>query len=381
MGLNFVERLVLKHYWSITMKNFKRWVPLIAVTFLALHTLAHDLGYHTADATLTTISGVIPIEDQSPVPAADLADAIGKLTAAVAALAGVGMKVKSILDAIKQAGDPPQPGTTVSLTSEGETVGEAVVTKMNPPKAMIQNQRSGKYLVGHAWRPSVLFASFLLSLAQPARAGDFNVFTYLTQHASVATGALVVDGQTHKVAELRFVDDFKITDKVRGAARVGLFSLTRAGESAPSPRVPTSLEEVKAYSDGEVWLSVYRELKPGISIECIGGLTFKMTSITGTVGDPLDGTKAAGACGPRLSHLDYHVSVLGGHYGPVAESGKLMGFVPNVLIHAYLPMKFLGSNTAFTPDIALGATKAAVSDPDQRRTISKSIRLLISTRF
>lgn len=254
---------------------------------------------------------------------------------------------------------------------------------------------AGALRVGQNWfkhspnapRPSkddiaAMMIAFVLILPSPALAQDFNVFKYLTQHASVATGALIADGEAYKVVELRFVDDFRIADKWRGAARVGLFSLTRSGEQAPPPpTIPTTLDEIKAYSDGELWVSVRREIRQGIALECLGGFTFKMISITGSVGDPLDGTKLAGACGPRFSQGEYSISVLGGHYGPVADEGKLLGFVPNILIHGYLPMKFLGASTAFTPDLAFGAIPADAKDPDQRRTVSKSLRLLISTRF
>lgn len=217
-----------------------------------------------------------------------------------------------------------------------------------------------------------LFGSF-------AHADD--VWAYVQKHASFVGGVVIVDDQKEKLVELRIVDDFPITDQVRGTFRLGLFSITRAGETAPAGNsIPTSLEAVKAYSDGEAWLSVYHDFKPGIGIECTGGVAFKMASVTGQVGDPLDGTKFAAACGPRLSKSGYQVSVLGGHFGPVSAGGKLAGPVPSVLIHAYIPLTFLGKNTAFVPDLAFGATPDPL-DPSAARTITRTMRLGIATRF
>lgn len=234
-------------------------------------------------------------------------------------------------------------------------------------------------------KKAIVVASMLfLALATPALAQDkeFNLFDYLRSHAYVSGGPLVLDGENHTVYEVRLVDDFQISADFRGAARVSLFSLTRAGEQAPPPKIPTTLKEAsEAYSDGEVWLSVYRVIKPWLAVECIGGLTFKMASISGSKGDPLDGTKAAFGCGPRFSYRRNHVSLIPSHYGPVADKGKLLGPAPSLLVHAHIPLTFLGKNTAFTPDLAFGATAPAPSDPDKRRNITKALRLLVSARF
>lgn len=218
----------------------------------------------------------------------------------------------------------------------------------------------------------------LIALAQVAAGED--LLAYVQKHASFVGGVVVVDDQKEKLVELRIVDDFAISGKIRGSVRVGLFSITRAGDQAPQATIPTSLEQVKAYSDGEAWLAVYREIRPGFAVECLGGVAVKMASVTGQVGDPLDGTKFAGACGGRFSRDKHHVSVLAGHFGPVSAGGKLAGPVPSILIHAYLPLGFLGKSTAFVPDLAFGATPDPI-DPRAARTITRTLRLGIATRF
>lgn len=215
--------------------------------------------------------------------------------------------------------------------------------------------------------------AFIAALFAPSAVHAGDLFEYLRSHGSFVGGVAVVDDQKEKIVELRLVEDFPLGKTFRGAARVSLFSIQRAGEQTPTPRIPTSIEEVKAYSDGEVWLSVYRPFNENVAIECLGGITFKMISITGQIGDPLDGTKFAGACGPRLSKNGYRVSVLAGHFGPVTEAKKLAGFVPAVLVHGYIPLAFLGDSTAFVPDLAFGR----LAD----HTLSRTIRLAIATRF
>lgn len=223
-------------------------------------------------------------------------------------------------------------------------------------------------------------AIFTLLFAARSQAQD-DVWSYLQKHASFVGGVVIVDDQKEKLVELRIADDFAISGKFRGAARLSLFSITRAGDIAPQANViPTSIEQVKAYSDGEAWLSVYREVTPGLAIECLGGITVKMVSVTGQVGDPLDGTKFAAACGPRLEKNGYQLSILGGHFGPVSAGGKLAGPVPSILIHGYFPLAFLGKSTAFVPDLAFGATPDPL-DPNSARTITRTLRLGIATRF
>ena len=225
----------------------------------------------------------------------------------------------------------------------------------------------------------LLAAAILTIFATSTQAQD-DLWGYVQKHASFVGGVVVVDDQKEKLVELRIVDDFEISGKFRGAFRLGLFSITRAGENAPSATIPTSIEDVKAYSDGEGWLSVYRDFNANIALECTAGVTFKMVSVTGQVGDPLDGTKFAAACGPRVSYAGNQVSILGGHFGPVSAGGKLAGPVPSVLIHAYIPLTFLGKNTAFVPDLAFGATPDPL-DPSAARTITRTMRLGIATRF
>lgn len=226
--------------------------------------------------------------------------------------------------------------------------------------------------------PRATGAQLVLLALLPGASAQADVFDYLNKHKAAGYGPLTVDGETRPVIELRFFDDFQLVPKWRAGVRFSLFTLARAGETAP-PRVPASIDELsRTYSDGEVWVSVRREIRQGLAFECLSGLTFKMVSITGSVGDPLDGTKAAAACGLRLSRGEFYVSTLGGHYGPVADTRRVLGFVPNVLVHGNAPLSRVLKNTAFAPDIALGATVDPVT---KRRKLTRSIRLLLVTSF
>ncbi len=215
----------------------------------------------------------------------------------------------------------------------------------------------------------------------PAKS-EFDLAKYLTEHAYFTGGTLMTEGQKSTVYELRFVDDFPIAESVRGVARVSLFTLQRQGEPAPAlpGGLPANLSEAAVYSDGEVWFAAYRSFNANFALECATGVTFKMTSLSGTVGDPLDGTKFGAGCGPRFSHAGNHISFLAGHYGPVAVGGKLLGFAPNLFVTAYVPLTFLGANTAFTPDFAFGKLDGASPD-SAAGNVKSTMRLLVSTRF
>lgn len=200
---------------------------------------------------------------------------------------------------------------------------------------------------------------------------------YLQNHLSIVGGMVIADDQLEKLIEIRIVDDFPVAEKFRGVVRASAFSINRAGLSIPDPKIPLSVQDLKAYSDGEVWAALYRPLNEFFSAECLGGVTFKMISITGTVGNPYDGTKIAGACGFRFnsSNRKVNIFVLGGHYGPVAtEQGTFAGFIPNVIIHAYIPLDFLGSHMSFVPDLAFGRNSIT-------GVVTRSIRLGIATDF
>jgi hypothetical protein len=215
-------------------------------------------------------------------------------------------------------------------------------------------------------------------LPAPARAEE-PLFQWLKQHGSITSGTLIVDKAKHTLVEIRFVDDFEIKGSLRGVARVALFSLARDGQPQVTAGIPTSLEDVKAYSDGELWFGLYKQLHPNVAIECLGGVQVKMPALFGNTDDPLDGTKLAGGCGPRFRHGNAHASVLLGHYGSVLDGERLAGFAPSVLIHAYIPMPFLGSNWALAPDLAFGG---APPEPGQEhRRITRSLRLVVSKSF
>lgn len=223
----------------------------------------------------------------------------------------------------------------------------------------------------------------MLSFAPAANAQD--LWNYLKTHSSLVGGAVVVDDQKEQLVEFRVTDTFDVVEKVKADVRVGLFSINRAGETKPVnlSEIPSTLEQVKAYSDGEVWVSAYRPFTPTLAAVCIGGVTFKMISVIGTVGDPLEGTKVAGGCGVRFTGTNNGVvvDVVGGHYGPVSENDHIAGFIPNLIINGHIPLRFIGKNTAFVPDLAFGAKKPLITDPDQRRIFTRTLRLGIETRF
>ena len=222
-------------------------------------------------------------------------------------------------------------------------------------------------------KAKLFVVALLLSVVFAPTVYSQHIASYLQKHAAFVGGVVIVDAQKEKLVELRVTDDFPAVEKVRISLRASLFSITRAGETIPDPRIPLTLEQAKAYSDGEGWISLYRPVTPNVAVECTAGVTFKMISITGQVGDPLDGTKLAGACGVRASEGDYNVSVLAGHFGPVVEDAHVAGFVPSVLIRAHIPLRFLGKTSSFVPDLAFGK--------QSNGEFSRSLRLGIATRF
>jgi len=75
------------------MKKFQRFVPLIAVVYIAALTIARAFGADSIADGLSSVGGLIGIEALSPVSGAELA-------AAAAALGGVILKVYNLVNAI-----------------------------------------------------------------------------------------------------------------------------------------------------------------------------------------------------------------------------------------------------------------------------------------
>lgn len=78
------------------MKNFKRFVPLVAVVYIAALTIARSFGLESVASSLSSIGGLVGIEAMSPVSGAEL-------TAAAAALGGVILKVYNLVNGLKKA--------------------------------------------------------------------------------------------------------------------------------------------------------------------------------------------------------------------------------------------------------------------------------------
>ena len=235
-----------------------------------------------------------------------------------------------------------------------------------------------------------MFASFAFPqepAPTPTPEQEDSVFGYIAKRASLVSGVLAVDagpnggsGTAKEFIEVRFVDDFGIGKSgVRGVARLSLFTLARSGESLPPPTIPTTLQEVTAFSDAELWLALYKPVSDGVALECLGGVTAPMTSITGKVGNPLDGTRWSGACGARAYQGDTHLTLAFGSIGTVEEGGDFGDIIPSMILTGYIPMPFAGTGWAFTPDLAVGIYKK--TDPLASRRISYSMRVAISKRF
>lgn len=222
-------------------------------------------------------------------------------------------------------------------------------------------------------RIQVIVAALVALAPSFAKAED--PFAYFGRHASIVSGSFVTEeGKRSDFVALRFVDEFKLADKFTGFARVDLFQRARDGEVLADPTIPTSAEALKAYSDGEVYVGAFYTLKDHLAAQCVGGAIFAMTSLSGSVGDPLDGTKVVGVCGVRFFDAESHLSVMAGHVGPVVEGGKVAGAVPSLVAEAYVPLPWMGTGFALTPDLSVGRNLAA------KKTVW-STRLAISKRF
>lgn len=79
------------------MKKFQRFVPLIAVVYIAALTIARAFGLDGVADGLSSVGGLIGLEALSPVSGAELA-------AAAAALGGVILKVYNLVNAIGAKG-------------------------------------------------------------------------------------------------------------------------------------------------------------------------------------------------------------------------------------------------------------------------------------
>ena len=79
------------------MKQFQRFVPLVAVVYIAALTIARAYGANSIADGLSSVGGLIGLDALSPVSGAEF-------TAAAAALGGVIIKVYNLVNAIGAKG-------------------------------------------------------------------------------------------------------------------------------------------------------------------------------------------------------------------------------------------------------------------------------------
>lgn len=214
-------------------------------------------------------------------------------------------------------------------------------------------------------RTTAIFA--LLLVASTARAQD--VGAYLKDHGTILAGVAVIDGHAEKLVQVGLSDRYDFGAGWKGGYRVALFSVARAGKIQPTG-LPSTVSDLKAYSDGEVWIFGSRAIRGPISVEAIGGVTFKTASFAGPDVNPLDGTKVAALIGVVFEKNGYVLGFDGGHYGPVVEQGKVASLLPSLVLHTRIPM---GAKATLVGEAAFGRLLD--------KTLAQSYRGGIETRF
>lgn len=187
-------------------------------------------------------------------------------------------------------------------------------------------------------RALVIFSLAILAqcgMTRPAFAQDPqkpDLLTWVKDHSSIVSGVALANQEHTEYISLDLAVDFEIKPRLRGFGHLSLFGRQRVdGESIETPGIPLSLEDLALYSAGELAGGFYFEWTPKVGIECRGGVSFQMISLTGMKGDPVDPSKFMGACGPRITGGPGRLSVLFGHYGAVDEGEKFWGFVPSMV--------------------------------------------------
>ena len=316
--MNFIERKVIKHYWGRAMKieTFRRWLPLLSVAFLCARIITKALGYNEIDGWLASIGSLLGVESFSPVDFAEL-------SAAFVAAAGVGLKIKN---SVKKA-LPPSAGPDMKAGA----LTDAIVLALLCTPSYAQD-----------------------ATPSPTPAGD--AMSWLSSHSAIVSGTYSTDASDREeFIGLRIAGDFDIAPRVVGWAQVDLFTRSRDGQSA-APALPSSPAGLAVYSSGEVRIGAYRTLSGLLSAECIAGATFAMPTLAGPSVDPLDGTKILGGCGLRVGTRTTYVRAIGGHFGPVVDSGVLAGFVPSLTLGGRVPIR---DHIALTPEVSIGRNTLA----------------------
>lgn len=197
---------------------------------------------------------------------------------------------------------------------------------------------------------SKLVRFFLMLLAAPALAQDppeANLWDYLKAHASVVSGVAAANGERAEFVSVALDDSFTIAPRFIGFGGLSLFGRQR--ESAPA--IPSSFDDLDLYSAGEITAGAFWEATPKFAIECRAGMSFSMIGLTGTVGEPVDGSKFTFGCGPRVTGSIGRISAILGHSGPVDQGAKYYGFIPSTIYDGSFR---LTDSSAFLVYIAAG---------------------------
>lgn len=141
--------------------NFRRWVPLLGVVYVTALVFSEAFGITSLNSTLKAIGGVIDLGGYSPVSAAELA-------AAVAAAAGVILKIKAELDKIK---GPKPPAAVLILALLPSSVSAQEPAPTPKPAGVTVTLHGGAMQFAERGAPDRRDFVYRLTLTVPAPAG------------------------------------------------------------------------------------------------------------------------------------------------------------------------------------------------------------------
>lgn len=279
MAVNWLEKQGFKIFWNRSvMKNgsIRRWVPLIAVAYVAVILLLQAWGFTGAADGLRSLGGAIDLESKSPVSGAEIG-------AAAAMLAGVVLKILRVLNLI------------------------------GPIDSRVENpSRFDKPLV----------LAFLLLLPAFASAGEqFGVtnldittprgkrpFTasFETGLASTWTNGV----KDERAAVIAFAD---VPYKRGGSA-------TRIDIAGSRGQQTVDLSNPQTFRSAEILTALYFEALSGVDAICFGGVGL---SIEGSKGAPLDTRMYTGGCGVRVRAFKQTLLAGWGQRGSIQGQGFL----------------------------------------------------------
>lgn len=305
--------------------NIRRWVPLASVAYVAIIVILKFCGFHEAAESLKNLAGLLNLEQYSDVSP-------GEFGAAVAAVCGVVLKIRSVVDKARNA-SPGEGGPTGNAPAPGSAF-------KGPQGAL-----AVLMLLGAMAAPAIAQDA----TPSPTPSGD--AMTWLSAHSAIISGTYSTDtSDREEFIGLRIFGDVALAPKLTGWATVDLFTRSRDGQSA-TPALPSSPAGLAVYSSGEMRVGAYRTLSGLLAAECIAGATFPMPSLGGPSVDPLDGVKILGGCGLRVGTRDTWARAVAGHFGPVVDNGTIGGFVPSVSLSARVPIR---DHLALAPELSIG---------------------------